>query len=269
MSGHDYLLGHSDSEHERLQAQADLFAPLTEDLFRRAGLASGMNILDIGAGAGDTSIMAARFAGPSGSVLGIERAAESVARAGERVRGLGFGNVRFMEGDLTTLQLNRQFDAMVGRLIVLYLPDRERVVQRLLQFVRPGGLVALQEMDMTMGKTEPDIALFREARDVIVETTRRAGFEPDMGTKLAPLLRRLGLQPRALMGARVESGPESPAYNWMAQTIRSVLPLSEKLGITSATQIDVDTLAERLKHELTSQDAVFVLPPLTGVWARR
>ena len=269
MSGHDYLLGHSNREHERLQAQADLFAPFTEDLFRRAGLASGMNVLDIGAGAGDVSIMAAQFVGTSGSVLAIDRAPESVAHANERVRRLGLDNVRFMQGDLTAVQLDRQFDAMVGRLIVLYLPDRERVLQRLLQFVRPGGVVALQEMDMTMGKTEPDIALFREARDVIVETTRRAGFEPDMGTRLPPLLRRLGLQPSALMGARVESGPDSPAYNYMAQTIRSVLPLSEKLGVTTAAKIEVDTLAERLKNELTSHDAVFVLPPLTSVWARR
>jgi ubiquinone/menaquinone biosynthesis C-methylase UbiE len=269
MSHHDYLLGHSDHEHDRLQSQADLFAPLTEDFFRRAELAPGMNILDIGAGAGDVSIMAAQFVGPSGSVVGVERAAESVARANARVRRLGLDNIRFVEGDLATLQLDRQFDAMVGRLIVLYLPDRERVMKRLLEFVRPGGIVALQEMDMTMAKTEPDLALFRETRDVIVATTRRAGFEPDMGTKLPPFFRCLGLRPRALMSARVESGPDSPAYKYLEETIRSVLPVAEKLGVTTAAATDVDTLGERLKHQLTSEDAVFVMPPLTGAWARR
>jgi hypothetical protein len=34
------------------------------------------------------------------------------------------------------------------------------------------------------------------------------------------------------------------------------------------SSIDVDTLAERLKHEPMSQDAVLVVPPLTGVWTR-
>jgi hypothetical protein len=48
-----YALGSTDAEHNRLIGQADRVAPLTEHLFREAGIGPGQRILDIGSGVGD------------------------------------------------------------------------------------------------------------------------------------------------------------------------------------------------------------------------
>src|ERR1700740_136755 len=67
-----YALGSTDAEHERLIWQPARLAPLTEQLFREAGIAPGQRVLDIGSGVGDVAMLAAQLGRPSGAVLGTE-----------------------------------------------------------------------------------------------------------------------------------------------------------------------------------------------------
>jgi ubiquinone/menaquinone biosynthesis C-methylase UbiE len=75
------LLGDTEAEHERLAWQAKRHDPLTDRLFREAGISTGRRVLDLGSGAGDVAMLAARIVGPSGEVVGVERNANSIARA--------------------------------------------------------------------------------------------------------------------------------------------------------------------------------------------
>jgi hypothetical protein len=47
-SASEYALGYSDAEHERLIRQAALIAPITERLFREAGIGSGQRVFELG-----------------------------------------------------------------------------------------------------------------------------------------------------------------------------------------------------------------------------
>ena len=82
----DYALGYTNAEHERLIRQATRIAPVTERLFREAGIGPGQRVLDLGSGVGDVAMLAARLVGPSGEVVGIERDASSIALAEARSR---------------------------------------------------------------------------------------------------------------------------------------------------------------------------------------
>src|SRR5215468_433420 len=81
----DYALGYTDSEQERLIRQAAIIAPITERLFREAGIGPGYRVLDLGSGMGDVAMLVARLIGPSGEVVGVERDANSILRAKARV----------------------------------------------------------------------------------------------------------------------------------------------------------------------------------------
>jgi 16S rRNA A1518/A1519 N6-dimethyltransferase RsmA/KsgA/DIM1 with predicted DNA glycosylase/AP lyase activity len=83
-ASHD-ALGSTGAEHERLIWQAMRLAPLTERLFREAGIVPGQRILNIGSGIGDVTMLAAKLVGASGEVVGIERDSRSIART--RMRG--------------------------------------------------------------------------------------------------------------------------------------------------------------------------------------
>ena len=86
-----YPLGYTEDEARRLARQAAFYEDLTADVLRRAGIGSGMEVVDLmsGCGVGDVSVLAARMVGEFGAVLGIDRAASSVETA--RRPGGGFG----------------------------------------------------------------------------------------------------------------------------------------------------------------------------------
>jgi ubiquinone/menaquinone biosynthesis C-methylase UbiE len=90
-----YVCGYSQHELERLVTQGAFFADITRRFFETAGLTSGMRVLDIGCGVGDVSFLAADMVGPSGSVLGIDHARETIAAATARATELDVTNVEF------------------------------------------------------------------------------------------------------------------------------------------------------------------------------
>ncbi len=67
---------------------------------------------------------------------------------------------------------------------------------------------------------------------------------------------------------RVEAGAHSAAYEVLAATVRSLLPGAERLGVARAAEVDIDTLAERLRREAVASNACIVPPPLIGAWTR-
>ena len=48
-----YVMGHDDRERRRLALQASILNPFTEQLLRRAGISTGMHVLDLGCGIGE------------------------------------------------------------------------------------------------------------------------------------------------------------------------------------------------------------------------
>ena len=125
----DYVLGHEDAELARLEHQAGILAPATEAILRMAGLAPGMRVLDLGTGLGDVAFAAAGIVGPTGEVVGIDQSRSVVARATSRAEERGLGNVGFEVGDVGSWHDGSRFDAVMGRMILLYCPDQPAVIR--------------------------------------------------------------------------------------------------------------------------------------------
>jgi hypothetical protein len=64
----------------------------------------------------------------------------------------------------------------------------------------------------------------------------------------------------------VGGGPDSIAYTWMAESVRSMLPLILRFGVATAQDIDIDTLADRLRADVVAADAVAKSPDLVSAW---
>jgi len=265
-----YVLGHGSDEHRRLILQSRFVGELTETVFARAGLAQGMRVLDVGCGAGDVSLLAAAFVGSGGSVLGVDQSPDSVALARERAKAAGLDNVRFEVGLLEEFRQGGPFDALVGRLVLLYLKEPATVLRQLAELVRPGGLVVFQEMEMTTAREMPEVPVFTQCGRWIVEAFARAGVETSMGSRLYSIFRKAGFpKPEMISGGRVEGSAESQIYEWIAQTIRSLLPMIEKTGVATKDEVGIDTLADRLRAETLAKGAVVHSPILVGAWARK
>jgi SAM-dependent methyltransferase len=264
-----YPLGYSDGEFKRLEQQGAFLHDLTEDVLRRAGIAPGMRVLDIGCGVGDVSMLAGGLVGPSGEVLGIDRSPEAVAVARRRVAAVGQNWVRFAATAIETFSTIVTFDAVIGRLILMFLPDPAAALQRLCGYIRSGGIVVFQESAMPLARSIPDAPLFDQCINRITDTFARSGFETDMGGKLFATFLAAGLTVQQMIVAgRVEGGPHSAVYDYITGALRSLLPTMERVGVATAAEIDIDTLAERLRKEAVKCNACIMPPPLIGVWAR-
>jgi len=265
----EYVLGHSAAELQRLIDQAAFFGDLTADLFRRAEIRPGMSVLDVGCGVGDVAFLAASLVGPTGSVLGIDRAAEAVALARERAGFAATDNVTFEVADAATFPPAIQFDAVVGRLMLAYQPDPAAVLRHLASLARNGGVIAFQECDLSSASTKPEVPLFTRMVEHVIETYRRANLEADMGSRLHSAFRQAGLPaPQMIAAARVESGEKSPAYASVAKVVESAAPMMERLGVANVAELHLETLEQRLREEIVRADAVVFMPTFVGAWVR-
>lgn len=263
-----YVLGHSDEELTRLERQAAIFGSATEAILGMAGLRPGMRVLDVGCGVGDVSLAAASLVGPRGQVVGIDRAQEALATARRRAAAAGFTQIEFRDVAIEAIVGDGSFDAVIGRFILMHLPQAPAILASLRTAVVRGGLLAFIEMDISSSAAVPPMALFDRCLGWITTLYRRAGMEPDMASKLYGTFRAAGLDPSLHGVCKIEAGADSSAYDYIAETIRSMSPGLQKFGIATAEEIDVDTLSERLRAEALASDTCFIYPRFVGAWAR-
>jgi hypothetical protein len=137
--------------------------------------------------------------------------------------------------------------------------------------VHVGGLIAFQEYDLSFcPKGYPELPLMFWVEDINVEFFRRATPRPNIGTQLFWLMQEAGLPPpECRLECVMDGGLYSPIYEWLAETVRSLLPRMEALGITSAAPVDSDTLPQRLRNEAVEKRAVVIAPAMIGAFARK
>jgi SAM-dependent methyltransferase len=264
-----YALGHSEQELERLGHQAQVFAPFTRHLFEQAGVGPGMRILDVGCGAGDVAFLAAELVVPNGEVVGADRSAAAVEWAVGRAQKQGISNVNFLEGDPAVLEFEQQFDAVVGRLVLMYYPDPVDAIRKLVRHVRRGGLIIFQEFDMENARSFPPAPTFDRAVDWMKQTLTATNTRIQLGLELYPVFLAAGLPgPKLRMDALIGGGSEFPC-EILAAAIQSLLPMMEKLQIATSAEVEVSTLAERMYDEVIAGKGVVLSPALIGAWSRK
>jgi ubiquinone/menaquinone biosynthesis C-methylase UbiE len=266
-----YAVGFTDAERQRLMLQGRLFAETTRRLFLDAGIGPGMRVLDVGCGVGDVSLLAASLVGPSGAVVGIDNDARSLELARERAAAAGHRQVAFQQSDLRELPVEHPFDAVVGRFILMYLGDVAQALRQLAAHVRPEGVVAFLEYQFDYTPfAYPNSPLVHQCRTWMLETFRQAQMDTQMAMRLHSMFLRAGLPaPHVHMDVVVCSRANDLACDLQADVIRSILPLLERFGIATAAEVEVETLAQRLRQETVDNDGVWTGPPVMSAWTRR
>jgi len=101
--------------------------PITERMLDLAGIRSGHRVLDVAAGTGEQTLMAARRVGPDGFVLATDIADRMLAYLDEAARSEGLTNVQTRSMDARALELEPEsFDAAICRLALMLIPERDR-----------------------------------------------------------------------------------------------------------------------------------------------
>ena len=263
-----YALGHSEEELDRLRTQARLIDPITQRFFHEAGIGPGRRVLDVGCGAGDTSVLIAEMVGESGEVVGVDRAPAAIAAA--RAKGAGHRNLQFLEGDPAEMSFDRPFDAVAGRFVLMFQKHPATMLQRLRSQVRPGGVLVFHELDYEGISSFPSLPTFEQLKRWNAETTRLYGADPHMGAKLLAVFITAGLTASTVRAEALSGkGAGTADVLLLARNLtRSLLPEMERLGVATRAEVNLETLLERMYAEAVAADSVVVGHLQVGAWCR-
>jgi len=109
-----------------------------------ASVQPGSRVLDVAAGTGDQTLMAARRVGPTGNVLATDDSASMLKVAAEAARNEGLTNVetRVMNAENLALDVD-SFDAVICRNALMLFPNPAKALAEMRRVVKPGSKVAV------------------------------------------------------------------------------------------------------------------------------
>jgi len=272
------LSSSSEVEHERLSRQSDMYAPFTRRLLKRAGIESGMRVLDVGCGPGDVSLLVSELVGADGSVVGVERDEQALQTARRRAVKAELDNVEFVLGDFRDAELaGGPFDALVGRFVLMYQGDPAAAVRTASRHLRPGGVVVFAEMCLLMGSAIPERCLVswpptpasEQLSKWIYATFDALGTQPDMGMRLPATFAQAGLSPSPELDTEVAIAGGEDGIEYSVDFARSLLPGILAAGVATEEEIDIDNLAERLRADAGPVGRVGCWPTVVGAFAAK
>ena len=265
-AAHDqYVLGRSPEEYARLARQAEIMKPMTERLFAEAGIRSGMEVLDLGSGAGDVALLLAQIVGPNGRVIGLDLDHNAMLHARERAAAARFDNITFIHSDFAHYTRTTLLDAIVGRLVLMYQADPAVALAHLAKHLRPGGVVAFIE-PWFQPPPGPD-GTIKTAVTCLIETLRRSGAHVDLGPRLHRVFQAAGLPlPKMRFEAVMDPRQDSPLYQFVADTLANLMPKALEYGVSGADKLDLASIPERMRAELNTVGYAMLVAPMVCAW---
>ncbi|WP_157165575.1 methyltransferase domain-containing protein [Streptomyces typhae] len=263
-----YLMGASTSELDRMLFQGELFRPEAERLLERCGPGPGARALDVGCGPlGIVDLLAGRV-GADGEVVGLDVQEEMVERARLEAAERGLGNVRLVHGDAARSgEQPATFDFVHTRLVLMNVPHCDAVLKEMIALARPGGIVAVQDVDWVTRLCDPPHPAWERLVEVITELWRLNGMDVHLGRRLPRLLRDAGLvDVRVDASARVFQ-PDHPYQTLLVE--RAELCRDALVDRGLITSGELDRCVAELRSHLAEPGTVVVHPLLFQAWGRR
>jgi SAM-dependent methyltransferase len=249
---------------ERLRILARVMGPTTHSLLDRLGDLTGSRCLDAGCGGGDVTRELARRAGPGGHVVGVDLDETKLAIC--REESAGIGNIEFRSARVGEDEIGRPFDVVFARFLLTHLTDPAKAVRQFHGALRPGGQIAVEDIDFTGYTAHPFTAAHRKYADLYRQVVRLRGADPDIGPRLPSLLLENGftdvgvsvVQPMALTG-EIKLMPPI--------TTESISDAVVGAGLASVEEMAA--LAQELYADAANPATLVGNPRVVQTWARK
>ncbi len=199
----------------------------------RLSLAAGEHVLDVGCGPGFLVRDMAMTVGSGGRVVGVDASESMLALAGKRCDG--FAQVQLSLGRAEALEAEEgAFDALACTQVLLYVEDVVRALEEMHRVLKPGGRIAIIETDWrgaVIGGSDP----LMNRR--MLDSWDRSVANPNLPTKLQPLLRRLGFTAMTVEAIPLLRTSYTPD-NYAVGMLESLAAFAKKLGVVGAGEAD-------------------------------
>lgn len=250
-----YTIGSNPAERARLRRQADELRPHSKALLDRVGVKAGWNALDLGCGPRGALEFLAERVGPTGHVTGLDFDPEHVTQARAVAADHGLTNVAVVQGDARRTGWSPgAFDLIHARLLLVNIPDPDKVVAEMTRLVRPGGWVVGAEADCSTHLCYPANAAWDRLAETFIESFRLDGADPDLGRRLSELYRAAGL-----VDVTIEARPDMYPVGHSRRTVRLDILQNMRSKIVERellTERELDELDHQARAHLADPDTV-------------
>jgi ubiquinone/menaquinone biosynthesis C-methylase UbiE len=156
-------------------------------------LRPGLELLDVGCGPGTITVDLARRVTP-GRVVGLDVSADPLAEARAAASAAGV-DVTFEVGDVYALEADDDsFDVVHAHQLLQHLTDPVAALREMARVCRPGGVIAVRDVDYGAFVTFPADAGLDRWLDLYHRVARRNEAEPDAGRRLLSWAHAAGLR---------------------------------------------------------------------------
>jgi SAM-dependent methyltransferase len=260
-----YLLQSGDAGAARLSVLASAHRDDTERLFERLEVGAAARCLDLGCGIGAvTQLLAARFARDGGSVLGIDIDTRYVEVARENGAELG-ERVAFAAAGAHELAFTAEFDLVYSRFLLSHLRDPHDALTRMIRATRPGGTVAIEDVDFGGAFCHPPSPDFDRYLGWYDAMTRGNGGNPNLGRELFRMASEAGLV-NVEMAVAQPTFSAGPGKDLAPTTLEHIGETLRQRQIASAEDLKA-TLAG-LRSYAADPTTVLSMPRIFQVWGR-
>jgi SAM-dependent methyltransferase len=232
-----YLLDNAQTQAgRRMEVLASLYDATTQGALQKAGLTCGWHCLEVGGGGGTIARWMAQRVAPAGSVLCTDIDPRHIAASAQP-------NLRIERHDIVRDALPAAcFDLIHVRLVLVHLPEREAVLERLVAALKPGGWLVVEEFDVL--SMLPDACV--NAGEVQLATAdamriymQRGGVDARFGRRLYGRFRALGLGQVSAEG-RVLMFDRQVGVDLLRVNFEQVGPRLVDTGLIGADQLRAD-----------------------------
>lgn len=190
-----YPLGGTSTERDRLLSQAEQYESTANWLLDQIGIQPGWRAVDIGCGPIGILNLLSRRVGPRGRVVGIEREPRFVEMARTEIAKRSLGNVTMVQADGLNTGLEKgSFDLVHERLVLINVSEREAFLTEMLSLLRPGGIIALEDVDNVSWICQPAHTSWDVLLNAFHTVFHAGGGDGFVGRRLPVLLHAAGIQ---------------------------------------------------------------------------
>ena len=155
-------------------------------------LTSGRSVLDVGAGPGTITADFARLVAP-GRVVGVDAAADVVAKATADTASLGLENLEFAVADAYALEYaDASFDLAHAHQVLQHVTDPVAMLREMRRVVKPGGAVAARDVDYEGVIISPRMPELEDWLALYLQVHKGVSGEPAAGRFLKKWAREAG-----------------------------------------------------------------------------